>query len=155
MNGIKPIIFLLTSEIVTKWGRQMMYITCKTVSGDLICCFPLTECTSLISKMVRDDHYRALAGNWNAPTKQALFPSFQEKQRLCPMHFLHLDFLFVWEECKNRRSRLWLYCLLELCSHVLCRYFGSGEVAPLQIPEIRLVWDLKGLWLKSSESVPE
>lgn len=109
--GIKSMIFLLTNEIVTKWGRQMMYITCKTVSGDLICCFPLTGCTSLISKWC----VMITAGLWpgiemHQPSRRFSPHSRRNKQRRCAMHFLHLVFLFVWKECKNRRMRLRL-CL--------------------------------------------
>lgn len=41
-------------------------ITSKTISGNLICCFPLTGCTSLITKMMRDENYRGLARNWKS-----------------------------------------------------------------------------------------
>lgn len=45
-------------------------ITSKTISGNLICCFPLTGCTSLITKMMRDENYRGLARNWKMIIKQ-------------------------------------------------------------------------------------
>lgn len=47
-----------------------MCVTCKTISRNLICCFPLTGCISLITKMVRDENYRGLARNWKAIMQQ-------------------------------------------------------------------------------------
>lgn len=109
--GIKSITFLVNSEVVTKWGRQTTYITCKTISGNLICCFPLTGCTSLITKMMRDENYRGLARDWKVTILQnvpfsSVIHGETNTELLQSIFFLRFSILLGEKKCKWTSMRV-------------------------------------------------